>query len=109
MPGSFTNKQSPTYREPKAVIVADPELDHQALQESSYANVATVAFVNSGSKLNYVDIAIPCNNKGKKSIGLMLWLLCREYLRLRGRISYDAEWEMPDTFIQITEEEMREQ
>lgn len=77
--------------------------------ESSYANVATVAFVNSASKLNYVDIAIPCNNKGKRSIGLMLWMLCREYLRVRGRISYTDEWELPDTFIQITEEEMREQ
>lgn len=68
------------------MIVNDPVVDHQALKESSYANIPTIAFVNSDSKLNYVDIAIPCNNKGRRSIGLMYWFLCREYLRMKGTI-----------------------
>lgn len=98
-PGSFTNQIQSAFKEPRLVIVTDPVADHQPITEASYVNIPVIAFANSDNPLRSIDIVIPCNNRGKNSIGLMLWFLAREVLRIRGTLSRTEQWEvMPDLF-----------
>ncbi|XP_063552238.1 small ribosomal subunit protein uS2-like [Gorilla gorilla gorilla] len=106
-PGTFTNQIQAAFREPRLLVVTDPRADHQPLTEASYVNLPTIALCNTDSPLRYVDIVIPCNNKGAHSVGLMWWMLAREVLRMHGTISHEHPWEvMPDLYFYRDPEEI---
>jgi len=93
-PGSFTNQIQAKFLQPRVLIVTDPRTDHQALNEARLVNIPVIAFCDTDAPLQYVDIAIPCNNRGKNAIGMMYWLLAREVLRMRGAIPRSVPWDV---------------
>eukprot|EP01064_Diplonema_japonicum_P003201 TRINITY_DN1209_c0_g1_i1.p2 TRINITY_DN1209_c0_g1~~TRINITY_DN1209_c0_g1_i1.p2 ORF type:complete len:249 (+),score=76.55 TRINITY_DN1209_c0_g1_i1:79-825(+) len=93
-PGSFTNQKQEKFTQPRLIIVTDPRTDFQAIRESAYVNVPIIAFCDTDSPLTHVDLAIPCNNRGRLSIGMLYWMLSREVLRMRSVISRAVEWDV---------------
>ncbi len=64
-PGSFTNQIQAAFKEPRLIVISNPNVDHQAVTEASYVNIPVIAFCDTSTSLRYIDIVIPANNKVK--------------------------------------------
>lgn len=91
IPGSLTNPALRSYVEPDVLFVTDPAADQQALKEAVNSGLPVVGIVDANNNLRNVDIAVPANNKGRRSLALMYWLLAREVLKVRGETT-DEDW-----------------
>jgi small subunit ribosomal protein SAe len=111
-PGTLTNQIQDKFMEPRILILTDPRTDSQPIREASYVNIPTIAFAHTDSSLSFIDVAIPCNNKGKHAIGLMWWLLTREVLLLKNTpgLIRGQPWDvMVDLFLYRAPEEQEKE
>ena len=96
IPGTLTNPRLRTYMEPEVILVTDPAADSQALSEAGKSGLPVAAICDANNRLRNVDIALPANNKGRRSLALVYWLLSREILKSRGTVKNDMEWELAE-------------
>jgi small subunit ribosomal protein S2 len=94
LPGTLTNPSFEKYMEADVVFILDPMIDKQALEEAVKARVPVVAVCNSFNETRNVDLIIPANNKGKRALATLLWLLAREILKERGEIKSDKDFKV---------------
>jgi len=92
IPGTLTNPENDNFIEPKVVLIADPPIDKQAIQEAKKAKLPVIAICDTGNLTKNIDLIIPANNKGKKSLALIFWLLTREYMKTKGLIKSETEF-----------------
>ncbi|MDD3160272.1 MAG: 30S ribosomal protein S2 [Candidatus ainarchaeum sp.] len=104
IPGTISNPVARSFTEPKLIILCDPLADAQALKEASESHIPVIALVGSDSLLRNVDIAVPLNNKGRKSLALVFYLLTREVLIERKEIDKNAFTAQIEDFEQQIEE-----
>ena len=89
MPGTLTNPSLKYYTEPRLLLVSDPQIDEQAVIEAANAGIPVVGIANSDNIMSNIDLVIPANNKGRRSLATIYWLLARRILIERGQIGED--------------------
>jgi small subunit ribosomal protein S2 len=85
-PGTLTNPSAKGFIEPDLLIVTDPLADSQALNEATNIGIPVVGLCDTNNELKYIDVAIPTNNKGRRALALVYWLLSRAILKEQGKI-----------------------
>jgi small subunit ribosomal protein S2 len=91
IPGLLSNPLYPNRIEPSVIIVSDPKADVQAVKEASTVGIPVVALCSTDNDFSDVDLAIPTNNKGRRALAVIYWLLARQILRERGEIPPDGD------------------
>lgn len=84
VPGTLTNPEGKEFFEVQAMIVTEPDNDAQAVREAKRMNVPVIALASTNNDTRDIDLVIPVNNKGRKSLALVYWLIAREFIKLTG-------------------------
>lgn len=84
-PGILTNHALESFTETKLIMVIDPWPDRNVINDAINIGIPVIALCDTNNASNNIDLVLPCNNKGKKSLGLIFWILAREYLKSRNK------------------------
>ncbi len=91
VPGLLSNPLYPNHIEPDVLIVSDPGADSQAVREASSIGIPTVALCSTDNDFSGVDLVISTNNKGRRALAIVYWLLARQILREKGELQPDKD------------------
>lgn len=91
-PGTLTNPNAKTFLEPEVIVLTDPLADVQALHEAKNIGIPVIALCDTNNETKYIDYIVPTNNKGRRALALIYWLLTRAILREQGKIASDEEF-----------------
>ncbi len=89
IPGMLSNPLYPNRVDPEIIVVSDPRSDAQAVKEASAVGIPIVALCSTDNEFAGVDLVIPTNNKGRRALAVIFWLLARQVLRERGELPTD--------------------
>ena len=108
MPVTLTNPSLPYYIEPKLILISDPEVDVQALIEATNAGIPIIGIANTDNVTSKLDVIIPANNRGRKSLATIYWLLVRQILIEKGELKENEsmKYEIDDFEAKMIEEEI---
>jgi len=85
-PGTLTNPNSKSFLEPELLIVTDPLADQQALREATNTGIPVIGLCDTNNETRFLDLVIPTNNKGRRALALVYWILTRQILKEKGKI-----------------------
>jgi small subunit ribosomal protein S2 len=110
IPGQLSNPLYPNRIDPEVIVVCDPRADAQAVKEASNVGIPIVALCSTDNEFAGVDLVIPTNNKGRRALAVIFWLLSRQVLRERGELAADKDptATIEDFEAKITREEEEE-
>jgi small subunit ribosomal protein S2 len=91
VPGMLLNPIYPNRIEPEVILVSDSRADFQVVKEASSMGIPIIALCSTDNDFSYVDLVIPTNNKGRRALAVIYWLLARQVIRERGEIAPDGE------------------
>lgn len=94
VPGTLTNPRLADYIEPQLLLVTDPAADQQAVREALNVGIPIIGLCDANNETKNMDVIIPSNNKGRRALATVYWLLTREYMKNRGLIKNDEEFGM---------------
>jgi len=94
VPGTLTNPQLPEYIEPEVLLVTDPAADQQAVAEALNVGIPIVALCDANNETRNIDLVIPTNNKGRRALACVYWLLTREVLKEKGVLVNDEDFKL---------------
>jgi len=90
-PGVLTNSALDNFVEAKLVLAADPWPDKNVVSDSAKLGIPVIALCDTNNDAQNIDLVVPCNNKGKKSLGIVFYVLAKEYMKLRGLLKEDKD------------------
>jgi len=91
IPGQLSNPLYTHRIDPEVIVVSDPRADAQAVKEASSVGIPIVALCSTDNEFAGVDLVIPTNNKGRRALAVVFWLLARQVLRERGELAVDKD------------------
>jgi len=105
-PGILTNPNLERYIEAKIMLVVDAWPDRNAVLDAVKIGIPVIALCDTNNMSNFVDLVVPCNNKGKKSLGLLFYILTKEFLKLKGKLKEGEE--LKEKLEDFTEESLNQ-
>jgi small subunit ribosomal protein S2 len=102
VPGTMTNMTCASFTEPKLIFVCDPKGEREAIVESAKNGVPVIALCDTDNETKFIDLVVPINNKGKKSLALIFYILSREMMLAQGKISSYEEFTYDLNFFEHT-------
>jgi len=91
-PGTLTNPNAKGFLEPELLIVTDPLADAQALHEAENIGIPVIGLCDTNNETKYLDLVIPTNNKGRRALALVYWLLTRAILKEQDKIKSNDDF-----------------
>lgn len=94
VPGLFSNPLYPNHIEPAIIIVSDPKADEQAVKEATVMGIPVIALCSTDNEFSGVDLVIPTNNKGRRALAVIYWMLARQILREKEELAPDKDMDL---------------